>query len=437
MDQSKRLLEEQELMVGQAPGWTGKFFAAFPAFKHHNYRLFFAGQFTSLIGTWMQLVALGWLVLELTNSAFWVSFANGLLDLPILLFSLPAGILADRLERKRIIIAAQIISMFIAFIFAALTQFHFASLFLILLLSFLLGIMHAVEMPTRQSFIFDVVGKKDITSAIALNVGMFNSARVIGPAIAGATIALFNLPIAFFLNGISFLAVIFALLKMKTKKITIEVNHAHPFTQLREGIHFAATHRLIGTLLLVLGFNSLVPWAYSSLMPVVARDVFHTNSVGFGLLLSAGGAGALFAAIFVSINASKVHVAKAITAGLFTAAIALFIFSYTTNFFLGFLLLFVLGFCLLMQVSLINSTIQRATPDHIRGRVMSLYSLMFLGLMPIGSIAIGILASMAGPQIALRIFSTITFSGALFYFFILRKRLMQSTEQIPSFLHHL
>lgn len=424
--ESKHLLEEQELVVGQAPHWTQHVLKAFPAFRHYNYRLFFAGQGTSLIGTWIQTVALGWLVLELTNSAFWVSFVSALNDLPILVFSLPAGILADRFEKKLLIIVTQILAMVVAFSFAGLTALHFESMLLIIILTFIMGVSHAVEMPVRQTFIFDVVGRKDIASAVALNVGMFNSARVVGPAMAGGIIALFSFPIAFFLNGVSFLAVLFALAKIQIKRFTAEKSHPHPLTQLKEGVHFAMRHPVISTLLLVLAFNSSIPWAHSSIMPVIAKQIYHVGSGGFGILLSASGLGALVAAIFVSSFGERLHVGKTIGSMLVVCAVSLLLFANTQNFFIGYLLLFIIGVCLLTQVSMINATIQRASPDYIRGRVMSVYALMFLGIMPLGGILMGTFASLVGVQPALFLFGLLTLLGAFFYLFFLQNRLKEA-----------
>ena len=423
MEKEDHLLEEQELIVGQAPHWTDQLLKAFPAFHHHNYRLFFAGQFTSLIGTWIQMVAVSWLVLTLTNSAFWVSVASALNDLPILLFALPAGVLADRIDKKQMIIVTQVLAMIVAFLFAAIIQANLTSLWLVLTLTFLIGACHAVEMPVRQTFVFDVVGRRDITSAVAVNVGMFNSARVIGPAIAGIIIALFSFPIAFFLNGVSFLAVLWALLKMKTKKFVPVKDHPHPFAQLKEGIRFSFEHPVIRTLLLVLGFNSLIPWAYNSIMPVVARQVYHVESLGYGILLSAAGFGALSAAIFVSGFSERLNVAKTIPAALFVCGLAIFILSYNENFFIGLFLLFIIGFCLLTQVSLINATIQKASPDYIRGRIMSVYSLMFLGVLPVGGILMGSLANIVGVAVAFRVFGLLTLIGGAYYVFTLQNRL--------------
>ena len=421
--ESEHLLEQEELLTGQAPHWTDNFFRAFPAFRHQNYRLFFAGQGTSLIGTWMQSVALGWLILTLTNSVFWVSFVNALIDLPILLFSLPAGILADRLDKKKIIMATNVLSMIAAFFFALATQFHFASLVLILFLTFVTGVSHAVEMPVRQTFIFDVVGKKDIASGVALNVGMFNSARVVGPAIAGVIIALFSFPIAFLLNGISFVAVLFALFKIKTKKFIPKENHPHPFLQLKEGVRFSTKHPIINTLLLVLAFNSFFPWAFNSIMPAIAKQIYHVESAGFGILLSASGLGALLAAIFVSSFSEKLNVGKTIGFVLALCAFCLLAFSYVDNFWVGFVLLFIIGFCLLSQISLINTTIQKSSPDFIRGRVMSVYSLMFLGVLPLGGLTMGTIANIIGIPEAIRLFGVVTLAGAALYIFFLERRL--------------
>ena len=423
INESKRLLEEQELVLGEAPGWTARVLRAFPAFHHPNYRLFFVGQLTSLIGTWMHIVALGWLVLILTNSAFWVAFVQALDLFPILLFSLPAGILADRKEKRLILIAMQTVMMLVAFLFAMLTQANSINLLLIMILTIVSGIAHAVEMPARQSFMFEVVGKKDLASAIALNVGMFNSARVIGPAIAGLLIAFFSIPIAFFLNGLSFLAVLFVLLKMKVTTTLVSTPHAHPLEQLKEGIRFASTHPVISTLLIVVAFNSLIPFSYSSIMPVLAKETFHVGSEGLGLLFSAAGLGALFGAIFVSNRVGSPNVSRIIGIGNLLASTTLIFFSIVASFTIALILLSIIGFSLVLQISLANATIQKASPDHIRGRVMSVYALMFLGLMPFGNILMGSLASLLGPQEAVRILAIISLFGTAFYWLLLKPRL--------------
>lgn len=421
--ESKRILAEEELIVGESPEWTKIFFKAFPAFRYKNYQLFFAGQLTSLVGTWMQIVALGWLVLELTNSAFWVAFVQGLDLLPIFLISLPAGMLADRIEKKRIVLITQIIAMLIAFLFAALTGFHMINLTIIIVLTLLSGVFHGLEMPARQSFIFEVVGKKDLSSAIALNTATFNSARVIGPSIAGILIAIFNVPIAFFLNGVSFLAVIIALFKIKVKKITIVQSTDNPISLLKEGIAFSFANPVIRTLLFIVTFNAIVPWSINSLMPVIAKQIFHVQSEGFGLLLSATGLGALAGAIFVSSSSQRFTVFHILSAMSFVVGIALLLFALVQSFFIGLVLLFFLGFGLVTQTSLANSTIQKATPDDMRGRVMGVYGIMFLGMIPLGSMAMGTLAGLFGLVATLWLIGILSLMGAFIYTFILRKQL--------------
>lgn len=423
--ESKHLLEEQELIVGQAPNWTRYIFAAFPPFRHYSYRLFFAGQFVSLIGSWIHMVALGWLVLEMTNSAFWVSIVASLDTLPILLFSLFAGLLADRVKRRRLLVWTQIAAMLIVFMLGLLVQLHIVNLAIVLLLTFLLGTAFSFEMPTRQTLIFDVVGKKDIHSAVALNVVMFNSARIIGPALAGLLIAVVNIQTAFFLNAASYIAIILALRKMKLKKFVHGVVRQHPFMELKEGLRFAFRNPVIQTLLFVVAFNSLIPWAFGHIMPVVAKRVFLTDSLGYGVLLSAAGVGALVGAFFVSLFSDRIPVGRTIGILSFISAITLILFSMTHIFLVGFLLLMVMGVSLFTQVTLCNATIQKAAPDHMRGRVISVYTLMFLGTMPLGGFLIGMLSSIFDVQIAIRILGFTTLAGSAFYILFLQRRIKE------------
>lgn len=424
----RHLLEEQELVVGQAPFWTRQVLKAFPAFRHENYRLFFMGQLISLVGTWMHIVALGWLVLEMTKSAFWVSFVLGLDALPVLFFSLPAGILADRLKRRRLLIWTQIAAMTIVFLLGLLVSVTLINLPLVILLTFLLGVSLAFEMPTRQTLIFDVVGRKDIASAVALNVGMFNSARVVGPAISGLIVAAFNIQTAFFLNAVSFLAIIIALRKMRLPKFVPEKNPSHLMADLREGLTFAKNNRVIRLLLLIVGFNSLIPWGYGSLLPTITKQVFQMDSFGYGILLSAAGIGALIAAIVASAFAHKLSVENVIGWGSFSTACALLAFSFTTSFFLALPILLILGISLFMQVALANATIQKASPDYIRGRIISVYAFVFLGAMPIGNFLTGLLTQFFPLLLTLRIMGIVTLLGVLFYLLLIKPQLTSSLK---------
>lgn len=422
-NEEKHLLEEQELVVGQAPRWTAQIIKAFPAFRHANYRLFFAGQLTSLIGTWMHIVALGWLVLEMTHSAFWVSFVLALDALPVILFTLPAGILADRVKRRKLLVWTQVTAMTIVFLLGLFVQAELVSLPLVIVFTLLLGASFAFEMPTRQTLVFDVVGKKDIASAVALNVAMFNGARVIGPAISGLIIAAFNIQTAFFLNAVSFLAVIVALRKMKLPTFIPKEIITHPLEDLREGISFARNSGVIRLLLLIVGFNSFIPWAYGSLLPSITREVFSLGSFGYGVLLSAAGLGALIAAVLVSVFANGFSVDKTIAIGNLATGFCLLILSFTTNFFVALFILLILGISLFTQVAIANTTIQRSAPDFIRGRIISVYTLVFLGLMPFGNIMIGTLTQVFPLLMVLRMFGAITLLGGVVYIIFIQSKL--------------
>jgi MFS family permease len=411
----KNLNAAEELSLGESVGWARKITHIFPAFGHHNYRLFFIGQLVSLVGTWLQNVALGWVVLELTHSSFWVSFIAAMNFLPVLLFSLPAGVLIDQVQKRKVVFAMEATAMILAFIFAAITHFNLLHIGIILLLTFFMGVVSAIDMPARQSFMVDVVGKEDLSSAIAMNAGMYNAARIIGPAIAGILIATVGSQGAFFLNGVSFIAVLWSLMAMIIPKTPIVKKDTHPIEQLKEGLSFSRSHPLIRDILLLVAFNAIFPWSYASIMPTIAEKVYHTNSAGYGLLLSAAGLGAFLGALYISGFAKKVHAIRTIGIANAVVSVALVGFSFCTNFYLGLFLLVILGFGLIVQGSLSNSTIQKTVPDAIRGRVMSIYSVSFAGMIPLGSIMIGTLATYTSELIALRVFGIISVVGAVVY----------------------
>lgn len=411
----KNLNEAEELALGEGVGWPQRIVHIFPAFRHHNYRLFFLGQLVSLIGTWLQNVALGWVVLELTHSSFWVSFISAMNFLPVLLFSLPAGVLIDRVQKRKLVFAMEASAMVLAFIFAAITHFNLLHIGIIVGLTFLMGVVNAIDMPARQSFMVDVVGKEDLPSAIAMNAGMYNAARIIGPAVAGILIATLGSQGAFFLNGISFIAVLWSLFSMIIPKGEFIKKDTHPIEQLKEGLSFSFSHPLIRNILVLVAFNAIFPWSYASIMPTITEKVYHADSTGYGILLSAAGFGAFLGALFISSYAKKVDALKTIGIANITVALALVTFSYTTNFSIALFVLAVLSFGLIVQGSLSNSTIQKTVPDSIRGRVMSVYSVSFAGMVPIGSILIGTLATYTSELIALRVFGIISILGAVVY----------------------
>lgn len=388
---------------------------AFPAFKYKNYRLYFIGQFFSLIGTWLQMVAEGWLVLELTHSAFWVGVEAAASTLPILLFTLFGGVIVDRFNKKHILIFTQITSMILALILGILAVTHLVNLWEMIVLAFLLGCINALDMPARQSFAIDLVDRKDLSSAIALNAAMFNGARVVGPGVAGALIAIYGTGGAFILNGLSYIAVIIALLFMTTKFVKGDV-HPHPLKAIKEGISYSLSHKIIKELLILSSISSIFGWSYATIMPVIVSDVLHKDASVLGLLSSAAGLGALMSALFVSNLSKRFEPMKLIFAGNLLFGISILLFSLTTNIPLACVFLFFAGCGILTQFSLINVTIQHAVADNLRGRVLSIYTLTFLGFSPIGSLQMGFISQHFGPEFSIRLGAFIVIGYAVFLY---------------------
>lgn len=412
--------ESQEINIGQARNLTGKFLVAFPAFRHRNYQFYFLGQLISLIGTWLQIVALGWLVVSLTNSAFWVGTVAALSALPVLIFSIFAGVIVDRFNKKYILYFTQISSMVLAFALGFLVIFGKINLLEISLLAFALGVVNAIDIPARQSFVIEMVGKDDLASAIALNSSVFNSARVIGPGIAGMLIASIGTGGTFIANGISFLAVIVALLFINAQS-TLAKTHLHPIKAINQGIHYSFTHLTIRTLLVFSGVTSIFGWSYSTLMPLVVQNTFHKDATVLGYLYSATGLGALLAAIIVSVYSRKLSPMTFITVGSAIFSLSIIVFTFTTSFVLALPVLFMAGLGLIMQFSMINTTIQHIVPDSMRGRVMSIYTLMFLGMSPIGSFQIGLIAEHLGVAFAMQLGALIVLVYGIYIFFNSKK----------------
>lgn len=401
--------ESPEIVLGENPGWLGKLKGTFPAFKHKNYRLYFGGQLTSLVGTWLQNVALGWLVLQITHSAFWVGSITALENLPILFFSLFGGVIVDRLPKKKIVIFTQTSAMLLAFIMGFLTLTHKINLLEIGFLGIALGMVEALDFPARQSFIIELVGKEDLPSAISLNSATFNGARVVGPAIAGALIALIGTGGAFTANGISFVAVIIALFFIKVEPVSTSPSRLHPIESIKAGLSYSFSNKTIRTLLLLATVTSIFGWSFTTIMPVIAEDVYHIGAAGLGYLNTAVGLGALTATILISALSKKVSPLFFILGGNALFAVSLILFSLIHFLPLALLLLYFSGVGLLSQFATINTTIQRLVPDDFRGRVMSIYTLMFVGMIPFGSFEIGAISEKFGPLFAIALGSMIVF----------------------------
>ena len=364
-----------------------EFFRAFPALKYRNYQLYFAGQLISLTGTWLQIVAQGWLVLLLTHSAFMVGLVSAIGMLPVLIFVLFGGVIADRFPKKNILLLTQGSSMVLAFILGLLTVLGIINVIEICILAFLLGLANSIDSPARHAFAVEMVGKEDLGSAIALNSGIFNGARVVGPAIAGIVIALYSAGGAFLLNAASYIAVIIALLFIKTKVDAFNI-HSHPLKAIKEGLSYSFSHFSVKKLLILTGATSIFGWSYITIMPVVVSDVFHKGATFLGYFYSVSGIGAVFGAILISILFKKVEPKKIIIIGNIIFVVSLISFTFTTNLFLALFFLFLTGFGLIVQVSTTNNLIQQNVNDGMRGRIMSIYSFMFAGMAPIGNFQI-------------------------------------------------
>lgn len=392
-----------------------KFYHAFPAFRHRNYRLYFAGLLVSLIGTWLQTVAQGWLVLQLTHSAYWVGVITALNTLPALFLSLFGGVIIDRFPKKKILTLTQFCSMILAITLGVLTIFNLVNLWSLGIIATLMGVVNAIDMPGRQAFAVEMVGKEDLHSAIALNSGIFNSARVIGPAIAGILIASFGLGWAFIFNGLSFMAVVIALAMMHVRE-KVHIVHSNAILAIKDGLDYAYHHKLIRYLLLYAGVVSIFGWSYTTILPVVAEQVFYKDVSGLGVMYMAAGSGALLGTVLISSIGKKIDPIVFIFIGCIIFSSALIGFSLMTNFIFALPFMFLSGLGLIMQFATMNTTIQKSVEDHLRGRVMSLYTLMFLGLSPLGSYQVGLIAEYMGSMFAIRIGAIIIlmFSVVLF-----------------------
>ncbi len=377
---------------------------AFPALRHRNFRLFFTGQLISLIGTWMQQVAQQWLVYRLTNSATKLGIVAAAASIPVLVFSLWAGVFADRLPKRNVLLFTQGASMTLAFVLAALAFTGAVQFWHVVVLAFLLGCVNAIDMPARQSFVPEMVGENraDLANAIALNSSIFNGARVIGPAVAGFLVAAVGEAMAFTLNGASYIAAIAALLAMRFLPAAAASSNRAPLTDLLEGLRYVWRDPLKRILIAILAAQTVFGTLHITLMPVFAREVFietgalASGEMRLGVLLACFGLGALIASLSLATLGGRTRAGTRIVAGLFGFPIAFILFSYASSLWQALPLLVLGGWALITLVATINTLLQTSTPDALRGRVMSLYTLALVGLMPLGHLLAGFLAERFG-----------------------------------------
>lgn len=424
MDQIKPYRKEEEYLIDQSPEisvgenttiWARRF-RSFPALQSRNYRIYFFGQFISLIGTWLQIVAQGWLVLQLTSSPFLIGLVAALATVPSLLFSLFGGVVVDRFPKKKILYFTQVSSMVLAITLGTLTNMNLVTVPVIGIIAFLLGTVNAVDAPARQSFVPELVEKEQMASAIALNSGIFNAARVVGPGLAGLLIAWVGTGGAFIANGVSYIAVLIALRFITINEIPA-VREVNPIRAIKEGVSYAFTHPVISVLLLFVGMVSIFGWSYTTIIPVIAKNTFQMDAKGLGSLYSATGLGALLATYLVGAHAHRVSPVLFIVGGNTLFCIALILFSFTTSLNIALLLLFFIGLGLLSQSSMMNTMVQRMVRPDFRGRVMSIYILMFLGMSPVGNFEIGFLTEHLGISWTLTINASIVLLFGLIVFY--------------------
>ncbi len=391
--------------------------ARFRALQHRNFQLFIAGQLVSLIGTWMQSTAQLWLVYKLTGSAVLLGvfgFAN---QIPILLLASVGGYVGDRYSRHRGVIWTQAASMVLAFLLAALTLSGTIRVWHIILIALLVGIVNAFDVPIRQAFFVQMVGKEDLPNAIALNSSIFNGARVIGPAIAGFAIAWLGEGWCFFLNGVSFLAVIAALLAMRIAQTQPVVQEGSALRNLAEGFRFVMNDFRIRSAILLLSMLSLLGLQYSVFLPIFASDVLGGGARTMGFLMSSAGVGAVLGALHFAARTSYKGLARWIAATSATSAVGLILFSHSRVYWLSIVALFFLGFAATVQMAATNTITQRHVPDELRSRVMAVYATMFMGVQPIGSLLAGGMAKRLTAPVTLEIFGAACLLGATIFFF--------------------
>ena len=394
---------------------------AFIALRHRNFRLFWFGQLISLIGTWMQSIGQAWLVLELTHSALMLGLVGALQFLPVLLFALFGGVFADRWPKRRVLLFTQSSAMILAFVLWLLIITGVVQIWHILVLATLLGFINALDMPTRQAFVVEMVGREDLPNAIALNSSLFNLARIIGPSIGGLIIAWLGVGPLFLLNALSFIAVLIGLAMIDlTGQIGINRHlselgdHARQGTlkSVREGLNYVFRTPSVALIIAVVGIISLFGINFNVTLPLVATSLLHVGATGFGFISATFGVGSLLSALWLA-WANKRPSIRQVLIGATAFGILLILFALSHNYLLSLFLIAAVGFAQIAFSAIANTTLQTVSPDHLRGRVMSVYMVVFAGSTPIGNLFTGVLAEPFGISIALLICAVLSLAAAV------------------------
>jgi MFS family permease len=404
-----------------------------PALRHRNYRLFFVGQGLSLVGTWMTTVAQSWLVLQLTGNPFDLGLLAVAQFTPVLILGLFGGLIADSLPKRPTMYVTQIVAMVVSALLFALAATHTVQLWHVFVLAVVMGVRNSIDMPTRQAFAVEMVGREDIGNAVALNSALFNGARVVGPAIAGVAIGAFGVAVAFLIDAISFLAVIVALFAMRedslrpAPRLAQMQNVRAVIDNLAEGLGYVRQTGVVLLAITVIGVVATFGINFSVVIPPLASLTLHVGAAGYGFLMAASGVGSLVAALLIAFRGTK---PSRMLLGALIMGAAEIVMGGSNSYLLDLALMFTAGAGAISMMATANTTLQLAVPDELRGRVMSVYTTVFAGTSPIGGLAIGAIAANAGAQAALfvgGVISVLAAIGGIAWY-----RALRASGQIPA-----
>jgi len=403
--------------------------STFASLRHRNFRLFFAGQMVSLIGTWMQNTAQGWLVYQETGSKLMLGVVAAVASGPMMLFSIWGGSVADRHSKRKILLSTQLSMMILAFVFAGLVWSGRIRPWHILTLAGLGGLAMAFDMPARQAFMVEMTSREDLINAISLNSSIVNGARVVGPSVAGLLMARMGMAMCFFLNGISFLAVLAGLWLMRLPRIVRPQRTSSAWAHAVDGFTYVWNHRRMRTLLILFAVVGIFGWSYSVMMPAFARDVLGVGQARYGVLLSANGVGALLGALTVATVGSQVNRRILVFGGLWVFSAMLLVLAWTGNYYIALACLAVAGWGMLLFFSTTNTLLQTSASDEMRGRVMGIWALVFGGMTPIGGLEAGALSHFIGIRWAITCGVLICGLAALVVWLPVKQRLPTAAEE--------
>ena len=401
----------------------------FSALRHRNFRLFFGGQLVSLIGTWMQNTAQGWLVYEITGSKWLLGLVTAVNCAPMLFFSILGGSMADQHSKRNIVLWTQTAMMVLAFTFAGLVWSGHITTNQILIIAALRGVAMAFDMPARQAFMVEMTSREDLMNAISLNSSMVNAARVIGPTVAGLLMAQIGIAMCFFVDGLSYLAVIAGLLMMRLPKFVKPERTSSAAEHALEGFSYVWKHRRMKTLLILFAIVGVFGWSYSVLMPAFATDELKVGAGGYGALLTANGVGALFGALTVASVGHRVSRRFLVFGGLWIFSAMLLLLAFVHNFYLALVLLAIGGWGMLLFFSTTNTLLQLGSSDEMRGRVMGVWALVFGGMMPFGGLEAGALSNHFGVRWTVATGAVVCALAALVTWLIVRKWKPETNER--------